>query len=225
LAVKTVEDVYNQNGIAVQAIDDQKDHSGKAFKDYVNKTFVPDTKKSFSTNDVKVKFGKANGSDNALITVKKDGKQIRFIFLKNGQHPVTVISKEETATFKKIEQTMVDVEQSDLKDEAQSIKQALQNTIQLAKEQKAVDLYNSAAPELQTKNTQTELSSALQAAAPNLTQNVTISGVSYSLSEFTAALRFDPTSKDASSTFGAMAFKKTDGQWKLELLTLPTPKQ
>ncbi len=225
LTAKTVDDVYNQNGIALQAISDLTNHSTKAFKDYVNKTFVPDVKKNLSTNDVKVRFGKANGSDNASITVKKSGQQVRFIFLKGGQHPVSVVAKNESDSFKTIEGTITDVEGSDLKSDSDSVKQAIQTNLQLAKAQKAQDLYTAAAPELRSNNTVGDLTNALKNASSFLNQNILVSGGSYNPNQFSAALRFTPIGNDsAQPSYGAVALKKISGQWKLTSLTLPTTK-
>src|SRR5882672_2551007 len=51
LSAKTLEDVYNQNGISVAGISDLTDHSDKAFKNYVNTNFLPNLKKDASTSD------------------------------------------------------------------------------------------------------------------------------------------------------------------------------
>jgi len=225
LSAKTLEDVYNQNGIATQAIN-LTDNSDKAFKDYVNNTFVPDSKKNLSTNDIKVKFGKANGSDNAQITIKKNGQQIRFIYLKAGQHPVYVLAKSETDAFKVIEASIADVEKTDLKNELGGIKQAIQTNLQLAKSQKSQELYTAATPELRSQTSQDTLTSALKTASSYLEQNIAVSGGSFSQGSFSAQLRFTPANQDNSQpAIGAITLKKIDGQWKLQALSLPTPKQ
>ena len=226
IEAKTVEDVYNNKGIAVQGIADLTDHSGKGFKKYVNETFVPDLKKNLSTNDIKIKFGKANGGDNVSITANKDGKTIRFIYLKGGQHPAQVVAKEQSSPVKKITETITDLEKSAIKDEAAPIKQAVQNIAQLAKDQKPAELHSSAAKELRDKNSQTELTNALKTASPYTNGNITISGGSYAPNEFSAAIRFVKLDKnDQLPAFGSMSLKKIDGQWKLQALSLPTPKQ
>ena len=219
---KTLEDLYKVDGLSLQQISDLSDHSGKAFKKYVNNSFLRDIKKNLSTDDVQVKFGKTNGWDVARATVKKDGAQVRFVYLKNGRHPATIVSKNETDAFKKIEQTITDVENSDLKNEQSAIKQSIQTTIQLAKDQKAPELYNGAASELRSKNTQEEVKGALTSATPHLKDNIVISGVTYSPGGFAAGLRFTSISnRDAPPSFGVLVFKKADGQWKLEQLSLP----
>lgn len=225
VTAKTLEDVYNAGGISVYGTSDLTDHSAKAFKTYVNDKYLPELKKNLATNDVQVKFGKANGADNASVTAKKDGKQHRFIFLKGGQHPATVVAKTETSSVKKITETIIDLESSVLKDEAESIKQSVQKVVQLAKDQKAAELYSSSAPELKAKNTQDELTKALQNAAPYTEGTTTISGGSYRPNEFSSAIRFTTQNKDNPQTvFGSLTLKKIDGQWKLVLISLPAPK-
>ena len=120
---------------------------------------------------------------------------------------------------------MTDVEMSDLKNDVDSIKQAVKNSVQLAKDQKAADLYNQAAPELRSKNTQADVVSSLKTAATFLNENITISGGSYDAGEFSAVMRFTSLNKDnPQPAFGSISLKKTNGQWQLEQLTLPTPK-
>lgn len=226
ISAKTLEDVYNAGGIAVQAIPDLTDHSGGAFKKYVNDKYLPELKKNLATDDVQTKFGKANGVDNAGITVKKDGKQTRFIFLKGGQHPVAIVAKQEVDAIKNIEKTLLDVEKSDLKDQQDSIKKSIKDTAQLVKDQKAKDLYANASSELKSSTTEEKLTTALKTATPYTEGNIIISGISYTPNNFSAVLRFIKLDKnDQQPAIGALAFKKVDGQWKLESLTLPTPKQ
>lgn len=226
IQAKTVEDVYNQNGISVREISDLADHSAKGFNDYVNNTFIPDLKKTLSTNDVQTKFGKASGTDNASITVNKDGKAIRFVYLKGGKHAAVVLAKSQNDAIKTIDGTIIDTETSTLKNEAEPIKKAIQNVAQLVKAQKAPDLYKSASPDLRAKNTQDELTKALQTALPYTSGDITISGGSYRPGEFSSAIRFTTLDKTNQQTvFGSIVLKKIDGQWKLQALSLPTPKQ
>lgn len=226
LTAQSEEDIYNSNDISLVAITGLSDHSGKTFKDYAKGTFLADAKKSLATNDIQLKFGKTGGQDVARAVVNKDGKAFRFIYLKNGQHPVALMSKDETDGFKRIEQTLVDIETSDLKSEAQAIKDSIKNNIQLAKDQKSAELYNASAPEFKAKNTQDELTKALQKSAPYTGGNITISGGRYAPNEFTAAIRFVKLDKnDQQPALGSMVLKKIDGQWKLVLISLPPPKQ
>lgn len=223
---KTLEDVYTAGGFSMHGLADLTDPSAKAFKKYVNDKYIPELKKNLATDDVQVKFGKANGADNAKITVKKDGKQFRFVFLKGGQHPAAIVAKQEESALKDIEQTLLDVEKSDLKTEQDSIRELIKDTAQLVKDQKAKELYANASAELQADTTEEKLFNALKAATPYTEGNITISGVSYAPTSFSAALRFTKLDKnDQQPAIGALAFKKVDGQWKLEVLQVPTPQQ
>lgn len=224
IEAKTLEDVYAASGIAIQPITDLTDQTGKAFKKYVNDQYLPEFKKNLSTDDVQVKFGKVGGTDNAAVTAKKDGKQFRFLFLKGGQHPVAVVAKQESAALKDIERTLLDVEKSDLKTEQASIKKLIRDTTQLVKDQKAKDLYSAGSTELKASTTEAELAAALKTATPYTEGNVIISGVSYTPDSFSTVLRLTKLNKDDQQpAIGALTFKKVDGQWKLELLTLPDP--
>lgn len=224
ITAKTVDDVYSAGGIAVQPITDLSNSAGKAFKKYVNDNYLPELKKNLSVNDVEVKFAKSSGADNASLSAKKDGKQYRFIFLKGGQHPAAIVAKQEISALKDIERTLLDIEKSDLKDQQDSIKNSIKDTAQLIKDQKAKDLYSSASTELKASTTEAELAAALKTATPYTEGSIIVSGASYTPKDFSTVLRFIKLDKkDQQPAVGALAFKKVDGQWKLEQLTLPDP--
>ena len=224
ITAKTLEDVYDASGIAIQPITDLTDQSGKAFKKYVNDQYLPEFKKNLATDDVQVKFDKANGVDNAAITAKKDGKQYRFIFLKGGLHPVAIVAKQEVDAFKNIERTLLDVEKSNLKTEQDTIKKLIKDTAQQIKDKKAKELYAAGSAELKASTTEVELAAALKTATPYTEGSIVISGISYTPDNFSTVLRLTKLDKnDQQPAVGALSFKKIDGQWKLELLTLPDP--
>ncbi|MEK7561774.1 MAG: hypothetical protein AAB541_02840, partial [Patescibacteria group bacterium] len=81
VAGKTIDQMYEAGNISLQPITLLKDKKGGTFKNYVNDTFVPGAKKVLSP-DVTTTFTKVDGWDVAKVTVKKDGKQVRFIYLK-----------------------------------------------------------------------------------------------------------------------------------------------
>lgn len=226
IEAKTLEDVYNAGGLAIQPITDLTDHSAGAFKKYVNDKYLPELKKNLAASDVQVKFGKTNGTDNATITVNNNGKQNRFIFLKGGSHPAAIVAKQETEALKSIELTLLDVEKSDLKTGQDAIKNSIKDTAQQIKDQKARDIFAGAASELKSATTEDKLTAALKTATPYTEGNIVISGVSYAPNEFSGVLRFTKLDKnDQQPAIGALSFKKVDGQWKLQALSLPTPKQ
>lgn len=220
---KTLDEVYDSSNIGIQPIAPLKDaHSADSFKKYVNETFVPEAKQKLSS-DVVVKFDKQRGWDVASVSVKKDGKPYRFIYLKNGKHPVAIVSKEQTESFKKIEQSITDVEKTDLKNEAEKLKQATQTIAQQIRDKKAKELYAAAAPELKSKNTEDQIAKLLAAEEVYSQGTVIINGGSYNSGEFGAVIYFVPLNTDFKPASGAMYFKKIDNQWKLKGMQLPNP--
>src|SRR3989344_3799709 len=186
----TLGDIYEANGISLQQISDLPDKSTKGFKEYINKTFIEELKKTLSTQDVKVKFGKIDGQDFAEVNAKKDGKQNRFVYLKNGQHPVAVVAKTQTDQLKKIASTLVDAPASDIKDEVDKLKQTLQNIYQLIKDQKVAELYNGATPEFRSNSKQAEVAKAVQDVNYFAKDTIVVSGITYSPTELVAGLRY-----------------------------------
>ncbi len=219
---QTIDQVYAENNISLQPITFLKDHKSGTFKDYVNNTFVPDTKKVLAP-DVTTDFAKVDGWDIARVTVKKDGQLLRFIYLKNGQHPVSIVSRQETDPFKKIEQSVTDVEKTDLKNEVTPLKKAVQNTAQLLKDKNATELYNQAVPDFRSKNSQDNISKLLAAEAVYSQGSITINGGSYSGGEFGAVINFTPLNKDFKPASGALYYQKINGQWQLKAMQLPNP--
>src|SRR3989344_5989614 len=222
LAGKTIDEVYADNNISLQPVTFLKDKKGDTFKKYINETLVPEQKQKLSP-DVTATFEKSNGGDVAKVTVKKDGQPLRFIYIKNSLHPVSIVSKEETEAFKKIEQSVTDVERTDLKNEAEKLKQAAQTTAQQIKDKKAKELYASAAPQLKTKNSEAQITDLLAAEEVYSQGMIIINGGSYSSGEFGVVIYFIPLNKDFKPASGALYFKKVDRQWKLSGLQLPNP--
>lgn len=219
---KTLDQIYAADNITLEPITLLQDHKSKTFKDYVNNTFVPGAKKVLS-QDVSTTFSKVDGWDVARVTVKKDGQQLRFIYLKNGQHPVAVISKQETTAFKTIEQSVTDVEKTDLKNEVTSLKQSVQKTAQLIKDKNSGELYKQATPDFRSNNTEDQISKLLAVEEVYSQGQVIINGGSYSGGEFGTVAYFVPLNKDFKPASGALYFKKIDGQWKLKGMQLPNP--
>ncbi|MEK7096103.1 MAG: hypothetical protein AAB896_02325 [Patescibacteria group bacterium] len=219
---KTIEQVYEDNSITLQPITLLRDSKSDTFKKYVNETFIPGAKKVLS-EDVSTTFTKVDGWDVARVTVKKDGQQVRFIYLKNGLHPVAVISKEETAALKTIEQSVTDVEKTDLKNEIAPLKKAVQNTAQLLRDKNAAELYKQAAPEFRSKNTQDDISKLLAVEEVFTQGSEVINGGSYANNEFGAVINFTPLNKDFKPAQGALYYQRINGQWKLKAMQLPNP--
>lgn len=222
IAGKTIDQIYADNNVSLQPLEFIKDKKGSEFKKYINETLVPEQKQKLAP-DVAATFAKKDGQDVVKVTVKKDSKPLRFIYIKSGPHPVSIVSKEESDNFKKIEKSVTDVEKTDLKNDAGSLKQAAQTVAQQIRDKKADDLYKTAAPELRTKNTQDEITKLLAAEEVYSQGLVTINGGSYANNEFGAVIHFVPLNTDFKPASGALYFKKIDNQWKLTGLQLPNP--
>lgn len=222
IAGKTIDEVYADNNITLQPVAFLRDKKGDSFKKYVNDTLVPETKQKLSA-DVTASFTKSEGLDVAVLTAKKDGKPLRFIYLKTGLHPVSIVSKEETDAFKKLEQSITDVEKTDLKNDIAPLKKAVENIAQLLRDKNAAELYKQAAPDLRSKNTQDQITKLLAAEEVYSQGSVTVSGGSYSGGEFGTVIYFVPLNQDFKPASGALYFKKIDKQWKLKGMQLPNP--
>lgn len=225
ISVKTLSDAYDANAIALQPVVALANKKGDDFKKGVTDTFVPELKKLSS--DIDTTFGSEDGLDTARITVKKDGKAVRLVFIKSGKHPVEIVAKEETPAFTSLEQTVTDVESSELKSEITPLKEAVGALAKLVKDQKGSQLYEDSVPEFKAKTTEADLIAALEKSAPYLQGNFAINGAAYRVNpnEFTAVFTSAATTKDAKPASGVIYLSKADGKWKMKGLNLPSPTQ
>ncbi len=220
LSAKDLDELYRAGGITLQPLTFLADHTKSGFKKYVNQTFIPDIKKSLSA-DAQLKYTSVGGWDVAKITIRKDNAPLRYVYLKNGRHPVAIVSKDENEAFKKITQTITDVENTDLKTEVSPLKQTVLDAAKLIKDQKAHELYLGATAELRSKSSEADVASALSAVAQYGKGDITIEGGSYNSGEFTVVVNFAPLNRDIKPAPGAMYLDKSEGQWKLKVLQLP----
>lgn len=223
LTAKTYDDIYNAGGVTLEPISTMKDQAGKTFKNYVNDTFVPSLKKKYPSSSVKLKFEKVDGWDVARATVIKDGKSQRFVYLKNGQHPVAVASKDENTAAKTINKSIIDVESSPLKDEITPLKQAFQDNVKLIIDKNSAELYKQAAPDLRAKSSEADLAKILRDASAYYTS----SGISIydgiyngNTKEFNAIMNYLPLKTTDPSIPVALYLAKIDGHWKVKGISI-----
>ena len=219
---QTLNQIYEANNITLQPMTFLKDNKKSTFKKYIKDTFVSAAAKDLSA-DAKTQFETKDGWDIAKVTFTRSGQPVRFVYFKNGQHPVSVVSKQETAEFKKIEESLSDVENSDLKAEVPGIKKAIQDTEQLLRDKKATELYKQAAPELRAQNSEIQITASLKAIEVYSQGTMVVNGGSYKDAEFTSLVKFAPLNKDFQPAPGVFFLKKVDGVWKLQGMQLPNP--
>lgn len=222
LTAKTLDEAYGADAVALRPVTGLTDHTSAGFKKYVNEVYIPELRKSLAT-DVQADFASIKESDVARLHVSKAGEPYRFVFLKNGQHPVSVVGKSESDAFKKIEQTVTDVESSDLKNEFAPLSISISQTVQLIKDQKASELYSQAAADLRSKNSETDVYNALKSAAPYMQGTTIIDGGGYNVNpdELAVVINFVPNTTNGKPASGIMYIDKINGQWALKGLKLP----
>lgn len=223
-AADTLNNAYDAGSISLQPISFLADHKSSTFKKYVQDTYVPGIDKALAP-DVQVEFTSVEGWDVARITANKNNQAVRFVYLKNGLHPVSIVAKQETAALKKIEQTISDVESTDLKDYNATLRQAILGVTQLIKNQSAQELYKHVGSDLKDKNTEADLNNALQAIAPYTTGSIAINGVSYTVNPtlYSSIMNFEPATKDTPPASGILYMDVVNGQWEVKGLQLPNP--
>lgn len=226
LTAKTYDDLYNAGDVTLEPISTIKDQAGKTFKNYVNDTFVPSLKKKYPSSLIKTEYSKVDGWDVARVTVTQAGKAQRFVYLKNGQHPVAIASKEENAAAKTINKSIIDVESSPLKDEITPLKQAFQNTANLIVNKNSTELYKQATPALRTKSTEADLDKIVRSVAAYYAQSGGMSvydGVYDGKAKtFNAIMNILPTKTGDASIPVAMYLSKGNNQWQLNGISVLT---
>lgn len=225
LKSNNLEDAYQANAIVITPLSGLSGNNSEAFKKYVTNTYIPNLKKTLSS-DIRAQAGKVDELDSMRITVVKNNKPLRFIYLKNGQHPVEVVAKEESDAFKKVEHSIGDVETSDLGAEFETIVRSIGKVWQLIQDQKGHELYGQAGAGLRANTSEEDLIKGLKAAEPYTSKKaVTINGGGYNVNpdEIAVVMHFEPVVKDAKPASGVMYLDKINGQWQLSGLKLPWP--
>lgn len=221
VANNSYDTVLENGGISVQSLNFLKNNKSSTFKKYVDQV-VSETKQKLSS-DIQIQNTKADGWDAAKLTVNKNGQPLRFIYVQNGIHPVSIVGKIESAAFKTIEQSVTDYEKTDLKNDGPQIRQVLQNFAQQLRDKKAHDLYSGAMAGFRSNVSEDQLNKLLAAEEVYTQGTVNIKGGSYSGSEFSAVINMVPLNKDFKPASGLIALQKENGQWKLSGLQLPNP--
>lgn len=222
LTAKTLEEAYTQGAVVIQPLAPMSDTKSDTFKKYINETFVTQLKQDDA--EVKVEFAKQGEWDMARVSVVKDGVVIRFASVKNGVHPVMVVGKNDSATLAKLAGTITDVETSDIKDDIGPIRKSLQTIAQLIHDSNGPELYKQASSDLKAKNSEADMVNALKAAETYIKRAITIQGAQYApeQQELRVTLVFEPANDKTQAVLGVLFMKKTDGQWKVKGLNLPS---
>lgn len=226
LTAKTYDELYNAGNVTLEPITALKDQSAKSFKNYVNTTFMQSLKKKYPSSLIKTKYSKIDGWDVARVTVTQSGRPQRFVYLKNGKHPIAIVSKTENSTIKTINQSVVDVESSPLSGEITPLKQVFQDTATLIVNKNTTELYRQASAALRAKSTQSDLDKIVQAIAAYYAQSGGMSvydGVYDGKAKtFNAIMNILPSQPGSASIPVAIYLGKVNNQWQLNGISVLT---
>ena len=215
------EKTFDASVVAIEAISNVKPFDNKAIKNHVKNTVLPEVKKTAS-EDIKTVYAYTGKYRSATITATKDGRQVRQVFVYGGARPYMAVSGTKSDAFLEVINTLISVNDSNIKDDTALIKPVVTATITLLKEGKLQQLYDSASSEFKKKASLNQLTSAVNDSKNDLSRDVLVPGGNIAGNQFFCTLSFQPIEKDGKSTLGSLNLIKEDNQWKLQGLTLPT---
>ena len=224
LKIENFEQLFDAAIVAIQPVAQIKPNDNRDVKTYIKDTLLPDLKKNLG-GDIKVKYSMPGKFRAATITVRKDGKQVRQLYIAGGAHPFMVAAKENSDAYYEAVATVIGVEDAVSKDEFEPIKQLIQSSVTLAQQDKVQELYNSGSAEFKTKTSVKELTTAVNSAKSFLARNVVAPGGTLLGDSFTGTLTFNSTKEGEERALGAVHLAKVNGTWQLNGLSLPAPKK
>lgn len=224
LKIDNFEQLFDAAIVAVQPIAQIKPNNNGDVKTYVKKTLLPDLKKNLG-GEIKVKYSMPGRYRAATITVQKDGKLVRQLYIYGGAHPVMVASKSNSDAYYEVVSTLIGVEDATTKDEFEPIKQLIQSNVTLAQQDKIQELFNGGSAQFKEKTSVKELTGAIANAKSFLARNVVAPGGTIQGDGFTGALVFNSTKEGEEAALGAIHLAKFDGTWQLNGISLPAPKK
>lgn len=212
--------LYDGGVVAVQPNTQVKSGDNNALTDFVNKTVVPDLSKN--VGDVSVQFSMPGKYRAATITVKKDGKQARQLYVYGGEQPYSVVAKERSDAYVEASTTLLSVNDSKYKADIDAIKQVVKTDMTMLQQDQIQNLYDSGTSSLKKQVAIKNFTLAINESAAYVHRNIVVPGGSIQNDQFAGQLFFAPASKDDQPVLGIITLKKEDGQWKLGGLQLPT---
>lgn len=210
--------------LAVQPLKDVEANSNSSLKQYINDILVPDLKKNVS-EDLKVTYSYVGKYKAAMITVNKEGRQIRQVYAYSGSHPFTVVAQTKSDAFVQVVNTLIGVSNSNTKDEIALIKQAVQANLSLAQTNKAQELFDGSAPEFKQKSSAKDVTTAINNSASFLKRHINVPGGTFLADKFIGQLFFPGVEKDEKASLGTIGLIKEGSVWKLNSLVLPVAKK
>lgn len=218
---QSLNDLYLNGTVAVQAIAELKDNNPEAFKAYVKDVLAADLRKNFK-GVTDLRPAKQKDVDaNEIYALGEGGKHLRANYAINFTQPVLVVAQDRSEAFKTIGFSMEDLKKSELKPDIDLAAQATKEVAQKLQEQKSAELRKNATTDFKKGMTQQQLTDDIKTAGQYLQRPINIVGGLYNGKFFIAQLVFEPRQKDDPPVAGVVSLKKEGKSWKLDGLQLP----
>ena len=207
--------------VAVQPVPQVEPNDNKGLVKYVKETILPDLKKNIS-DDAVAKYSYNGKNRSASITVNKDGRQVRHMYLSAGARPFMVVSQTRSDAFIEVVATLLPVAEAKSSTEIDLVKEASRSNLILVQGDKLQEAYDGASDDFQKDTTFKAFSTAIAGSKNHIRRNIVVLGGSISGDQFAGLLSFSAANEGESQAVGTIYLLKENGVWKLHGLTLPS---
>lgn len=221
LQIDKVDQLYDAAVVAVQPVSEIKANDNASVKKYVEKSLVPDLKKNLSP-DISVKFSKSGKYQAAIIVAKKNGKQVRQVYVYGGAHPFMVASKEVSDAYLEVTSTILSIPDSKHKAEVPKLKAAVQATLSSLQKGEVQKVYDMGTAEFKKSTSTAALTGALKSSSEYINRNILVVGGSLLNDRFTSQVYYPGATKEDKVGYGLVNLQKEDGEWKVSGINFPT---
>lgn len=221
VAVKTntLEDIFNDGAIAVQALIPLGGDTG-AFERYINESVKPSAASAFKgTAEVTFSTRQRDGVRTSDVISKKDGVIVRRQYIINLPQSVTIIAKDDSEAFRKIGDS-ADLASAKFSD-FNKIKLLVMSQSFMLSNRMFDQMYQLAHDDLRNATSVEELNRLADKSKDIFTMEAKVPGVELNNNEMTATIYFVDASKPANNKTASFTFRSVNNTWKLFGLKLP----
>ena len=218
---QSVDELYLNGTVAVQAIGELKSDNPEAFTAYVKDVLAADLRKMFNSPSDLRPAKQKDADANEIYALGPDGKRLRALFAINFTQPILVAAQDRSEAFKTVGFTMEDLKKSSFKPDIDQAAEVIKEIAQKLQQQKSGELRTNSTAKFRKKITEGQLVDNLKKSAQHLQRPISIVGGLYNDKFFIAQLVFESKTKDEQPTAGVVSLQKKGKVWQLDDLQLP----
>lgn len=217
IKTNTLEDIFNNGAIAVQALIPLNGDTG-AFERYINESVKPSAESAFK-GTTEVTFNDRRKARTAEVTSKKDGAVVRRQFIVNLPQAVAVIAKDDGEAFRQVGES---VGQASAKfSDYEQIKQLVLAHSFMLSNRMFDDLYRLGHDDFRGATSVDALNRLADKSQDIFRLEAKVSGVNLTKDEMTATVHYLDSTKPENNKIGILQFRPSGNEWRFFGLQLP----